>query len=118
MATHNDIGKVGENLAKEYLENKGYKILACNFHYKKAEIDIIAQKGEILAVVEVKTRSSVAYGTPESFVNQKKIQLVMQAANAFVETHSLDLEISLDIISVVMSTPPVIEHIENAYYFF
>lgn len=118
MATHNDIGKQGEQLALDFLIKKGYKILATNYHYRKAEIDIIAQKDSILAIVEVKTRTSTAFGAPESFVGNKKIQLVLQAANAFVDQHQLDLDISLDIISIVIGKTTEIDHIENAYYFF
>ncbi|HUH25801.1 MAG TPA: YraN family protein [Flavobacterium sp.] len=118
MATHNDIGKQGEQLAKDFLSKNGYEILDCNYRYRKAEIDIIAQKGKILAIVEVKTRTSTDYGTPESFVHKKKINLILEATNAYVEEKNLDLEISLDIVSVVLGKEIQIEHIENAYYFF
>ncbi len=59
MAEHNELGKKGENLAVEFLQKEGYKILDRNWTFQKAEIDIIAQKDEILAVIEVKTRSSL-----------------------------------------------------------
>lgn len=118
MATHNDTGKKGEELAKSFLIEKGYEILASNYRYKKAEIDLIAKKGNILAIIEVKTRTSIDYGAPESFVNNKKIKLILEATNAFVIEHDLDLNISLDIISVVIDKQVTIEHIENAYYFF
>ena len=118
MATHNDTGKKGEKLAKSFLIEKGYEILASNYRYKKAEIDLIAKKGNILAIIEVKTRTSIDYGAPESFVNNKKIKLILEATNAFVIEHDLDLNISLDIISVVIDKQVTIEHIENAYYFF
>ena len=71
MAIHNDIGKQGEQLATEYLVSQQYKILEKNFRYKKAEIDIIALKNNTLAIIEVKTRTSVTFGEPESFVNVK-----------------------------------------------
>ena len=77
MATHNDTGKKGEELAKSFLIEKGYEILASNYRYKKAEIDLIAKKENILAIIEVKTRTSIDYGAPESFVNNKKIKLIL-----------------------------------------
>ena len=118
MATHNDIGKQGEQLAKEFLETNNYVILETNYRYKKAEIDIIAVKENILAIVEVKTRTSTHFGEPESFVNNKKIKLILEATNAYIMEKDLDLEVSLDIISVVVGKENEINHIPNAYYFF
>jgi len=118
MATHNDIGTQGEKLAKEFLEANNYVILETNYRYKKAEIDIIAVKENILAIVEVKTRTSTHFGEPESFVNNKKIKLILEATNAYIIEKDLDYEVSLDIISVVMGKENEINHIPNAYYFF
>ena len=118
MATHNDIGKQGEQLAKEFLETNNYVILETNYRYKKAEIDIIATKENILAIIEVKTRTSTHFGEPESFVNNKKIKLILEATNAYIMEKDLDLEVSLDIISVVIGKENEINHIPNAYYFF
>jgi len=118
MATHNDTGKQGEQLTKEYLQKNGYTILETNYRYKKAEIDIIATKENILAIIEVKTRTSTHFGEPESFVNNKKIKLILEATNAYIIEKDLDLEVSLDIISVIMGNETEINHIENAYYFF
>ena len=62
MAEHNELGKLGEELAVDFLIEKGYDILETNWTFQKAEVDIIALKENILAVVEVKTRSSVDFG--------------------------------------------------------
>lgn len=118
MATHNDTGLKGEKLAKEFLEADGYVILETNYRYKKAEIDIIALKDTILAIIEVKTRTSTYFGEPESFVNNKKIKLVVEAANAYIQSKDIDYEVSLDIVSVVIGNPNKIDHIKNAYYYF
>lgn len=72
MAEHNELGKKGEELAVAYLLEDGYTILERNWTYRKAEIDIIAQKEGILAVIEVKTRSSIDFGLPQDFVKPKK----------------------------------------------
>jgi putative endonuclease len=72
MADHNDLGKLGEELAVEFLEKNGYSILETNWTFQKAEVDIIAKKENILAVVEVKTRSSIDFGLPQDFVKPKK----------------------------------------------
>ena len=81
MAEHNDLGKKGEEFAADFLQKNGYEILQKNYTFQKAEIDIIAQKGNILAVIEVKTRSSLLYGLPQDFVKPKKIQLLVKAIN-------------------------------------
>jgi putative endonuclease len=74
MAKHNELGALGEALAVEFLQKNKYKIVERNWRFKKAEIDIIAQKNNVLAIVEVKTRSSNYFGNPQDFVNQKKIK--------------------------------------------
>lgn len=118
MATHNDTGSKGEKLAQEYLIANGYTILETNYRYKKAEIDIIASKGETLAIIEVKTRTSTHFGEPESFVNNKKIKLILEATNVYINEKNIDYNVSLDIISVILGKETEINHIENAYYFF
>lgn len=119
MAFHNELGKKGEELAKEFLQNEGYTILESNFIFKKAEIDIIAQKAETLIVVEVKTRSSADFGNPQDFVNQKKIKLLVKAVDEYVNINNLDLSIRFDIISVLHDKGEfMIEHFEDAFYHF
>ncbi len=119
MAEHNDLGKFGEELAVDFLEKNGYEILETNWVFDKAEIDIIAQKENILAVVEVKTRSSIEFGLPQEFVKPKKIQLLLKAVNEYVIQHDLDVEVRFDIIAIHKEkTDFVIEHIEEAFYYF
>ena len=72
MSLSNQLGREGEDLAAQYLLKNGYQILERNYRYRKAEIDIIALKEETLAIVEVKSRTSSYFGSPESFVSQKK----------------------------------------------
>ena len=80
MAKHNELGALGEALAVEFLQKNKYKIVERNWRFKKAEIDIIAQKSGVLVVVEVKTRSSIAFGLPQDFVKPKKIQLLVRTS--------------------------------------
>lgn len=120
MADHNELGKIGEQLAVEYLLRNGYAILERNFIYNKAEIDIIAQYGEeIVVVVEVKTRNSVFFGDPQSFVTPGKIKLLVKAANDYMVVNNLNKEIRFDIIAVLKNkNMEQLEHIKNAFYFF
>ncbi len=120
MAHHNELGKIGEQLAVDYLLKNGYEILERNFFYDKAEIDIIAQKEEgIIVVVEVKTRNSAFFGDPQSFVTKGKIKLLVKAANEYMVINNLDKEVRFDIIAVLKNkTTEKLEHIENAFYHF
>jgi len=119
MAEHNDLGKLGEELAVDHLQKNGYTILQTNFVFQKAEIDIIAQKGNILAIVEVKTRSSIDFGLPQDFVKPKKIQLLVKAVNEYVIQNDIDADIRFDIISVFKNGKDFeIEHIEDAFFHF
>jgi len=119
MAEHNELGKEGEDRAVEYLEQNGYKILDRNWTFQKAEIDIIAEKESILAVIEVKTRSSLDFGLPQDFVKPKKIQLLVKAVNAYINDREIDLSIRFDIIAIHKNKETfAIEHITDAFYHF
>ena len=117
MAAHNDFGKEGEREAVDFLTKEGHTMLECNFRYGHAEIDIISQKGNILHITEVKTRSSSAYGEPESFVNQQKIELLVKATDFYIKKKDLDVEIQFDIISIVKNNAEFsLNYIEDAFY--
>lgn len=119
MAEHNELGKLGEEMAVEFLQKEGYTILETNWTFQKAEIDIIAKKGDILAIIEVKTRSSLDFGLPQDFVKPKKIQLLIKAVDAFVNERNLDIEVRFDIIAIHKEGKSfVIEHLIDAFYHF
>lgn len=116
MAEHNDFGAKGENLALEFLAAKGYKILETNWHSGHAEIDIIAQSGPFLVVVEVKARGS-DFTMPQEAVNKKKQRLLVKAAENYVLSKNISLEVRFDIVTVVSYNGKFkITHIENAFY--
>lgn len=119
MATHNELGKKGEELAFDYLQQNNYRILEQNWRYKKAEVDIIAFKKGILAVIEVKTRSSGYFGDPQDFVNQKKIKLLVEAINEYVISKNLDVEVRFDIIAITKNQEKFeIKHLKDAFFYF
>ena len=119
MAEHNELGKFGEELAVEFLQKNGYDILETNWTFQKAEIDIIAQKDNIVAVVEVKTRSSIEFGLPQDFVKPKKIQLLVKAANEYIVSNDLDAEVRFDIIAIYKEDKIYkTEHIVDAFHHF
>lgn len=119
MAQHNALGELGERLAEEFLLKKGYEILARNYVYDKAEIDILARKDEVLVVVEVKTRSTPDFGDPQSFVKPKQIRQLVKAADFFLNDHQLELDTRFDIIAIIKNKAGIkVEHLEDAFLHF
>lgn len=112
MAQHIELGKLGEQLAVDYLLERGYSILHRNYHYLKYEIDIIAIKGNVLHFVEVKLRTSKDFGPPEEKVTKKKFKDLCKAADDFLYYHQQYKEIQFDILSI--TTP----NDEEPEYFF
>ena len=117
MAMHNDLGSWGEDKAAEYLIKKGYRICNRDWHYGHRDFDIIALKDNVLAIVEVKTRSNDTFMLPELAVDHRKVRSLMIAANAYVKTYKIDYELRFDIIAVtgVDDNTCVINHIESAF---
>ena len=116
MIEPHELGKIGEDLAAEYLINQGYQILERNWRSGHKEIDIIALKDDILAVVEVKTRTSEDYGDPDLAVGTMKEQMLVWAADSYVRYKNLDVDVRFDIISVILNEREQrLEHIEDAF---
>ncbi len=119
MAQHNELGKKGEQLAVDYLLKKGYDIVERNYRFDKAEVDIIASLKDTLAIVEVKTRSSIDFGNPQDFVKPKQIQRLVKAVDEYVTVNGLDVEVRFDIVAIVKNGKAYdIEHLEDAFYHF
>ncbi len=119
MAEHNKLGSLGEELAEDFLIKKNYEIKERNWRHLKAEVDIIAETDEYLVAVEVKTRSSDDFGDPQDFVSKKKIQLLVEAMNAYVEKSNCDKEIRFDIIALTKQEKGFrIEHLEDAVFYY
>ena len=110
-------GKDGEEAAAQFLMNKGYEIIERNFRFRRAEIDLIAKKDNWLIFVEVKTRTSTAYGHPESFVDQHKISNVLLAADEYIHQHNWKGQVRYDVVSVQLTNGNTeIVHFEDAFY--
>ncbi|WP_372755932.1 YraN family protein [Mariniflexile sp.] len=119
MAQHNELGKKGEQLAVDFLLENGYAIIERNYRFDKAEVDIIAQKENILAIIEVKTRTTADFGNPQDFVKPKQIQRLVKAVDAYVTTNDLNVEVRFDIVAIVKDGKQFkIEHLKNAFYHF
>jgi len=99
------LGGVGEDLAAQYLESKGYSIITRNWHAGRyGEIDIVAEEGGMVVVVEVKTRHGVGFGNPEDAVNAAKQAKLRGAAQAYVTSHpQLPQAVRIEVVAVVLS---------------
>ena len=119
MAQHNELGNKGEQLAVDFLLKNDYEIVERNYRFNKAEVDIIAKKDTILAVIEVKTRSNTDFGNPQDFVKPKQIQRLVKAVDEYVTVNDLNVEVRFDIIAIIKEGKTFkIEHLENAFYHF
>ena len=115
MAKHNDIGHFGEEAAVALLVGKGYSIVDRNWRCGKNEIDIVAQRGTRIAIVEVKTRSNPDDDPFEAVDRRKQLRMV-RAGAAYMRMFNLPHELQFDIIGV-SGTPDnfKIEHLEDAF---
>jgi len=117
MGEIHELGKQGESIASDYLVSKGFKIIETNWHAGNYELDIIAERENLIVVAEVKTRSSTVFGEPEVFVNKTKQKCIIRAANLYITNKDIDKEVRFDIITVVVKgTGTVVNHIEDAFY--
>lgn len=108
-----EFGNAGEDAACEYLQRRGYEILARNFRRRCGEVDIIARKRGVIAFVEVKRRSGLKFGRPAEAVDTKKQRHIVQTAMLYVQENGLeDMQLRFDIIEIL---PARVHHIENAF---
>ena len=117
MAEHNDIGKAGEILAQNYMNENGYTILEKNWRHGKDEIDIIATDGKFLVITEVKTRQSNRIAEPEISVNRDKQRFLVRAADVYIQRHNIMMEARFDVVSVLLQGErAIINYIADAFY--
>jgi putative endonuclease len=118
MAKHNETGKRGESLALDWLSKHHYEILFVNWRHSHFEIDIIANKGETLHFIEVKTRNGNTFGHPEESISDKKLLSIMNAAEEFLFRYPEWKNIQYDVLSITLPKNQPIEYflIEDVYY--
>ncbi len=115
MADHNELGKLGENLAQKFLIDNGFEIVATNWRCRKYEVDIIANKDNMLVFVEVKTRTPCGVSTPEDSMNRAKQKQLVEAADIYIKEHNINLEARIDLISIFIKDKKYwVKHTENA----
>ena len=122
------LGRQGESLARQYLLQAGYRILAANYRCPWGEIDLVAQDGEELVFVEVRTRRSSAYGSPQESITPEKIERLQATAQDYLQNHTpepgrSELQWRIDLVSIRFDTggagasAPTIEHLKHAVQF-
>lgn len=116
MANHNDVGKLGEQIAKKHLKAKNYSILDSNWRWGKGEIDLIVKEKEILVFVEVKTRKKATFGNPEESVTEKKQQLMYELAVEYMYQIGHEAEFRFDIIAILLDPTINIRHFQDAFF--
>jgi len=113
-----EVGKLGEKLAKKFLKKKGYHIYETNFRCQKGEIDIIAQQKNYLAFIEVRTKSNLDFGTPEESITRSKKEKLIALALTYIQTHqNLPSLWRIDVVAIEIDQKGKanrIELIENA----
>lgn len=108
------LGAFGEQLAKEQLVEKGYKILESNFRSRYGEIDIIAQNDKTLVFVEVKTRIGTRFGMPYQAVDFHKLQHLKKASQYYLMLHNYpNLKYRTDVISIILKNDKSIDKIQH-----
>lgn len=111
------LGRSGEEAAARYLCAQGYRIVSRNLRTPVGEIDIIAQKAKFLIFIEVKTRRSLAFGTPQEAVGPRKQRQIIRSAQWYLsDSQNRSLQPRFDVIAILyLSSGPQIEHIVNAF---
>lgn len=105
-------------MAHRYLQRAGFTVIARNYRPgADSEIDIVARQGEITVFVEVKSRTSAEFGSPDRAIDQEKRKHILRAAQSFMTRAGIDWnQVRFDVISVVFSDPPEIDHLQDAFF--
>ncbi|WP_293900703.1 MULTISPECIES: YraN family protein [unclassified Sphingobacterium] len=116
MAKHLETGQWGEQMAMEYLVEKGYKIVLRNWRFKNLEVDLIVMDKDTLVFVEVKTRSGTDFGQPDEFVDIKKQRRLIRAAQAYILKTDYTGELRFDVVAITRSPKAVLNYIKDAFW--
>ena len=113
-----EVGDFAEQLALEYLQAKGYKLRAKKYSYRQlGEVDLVMKDNDVFVFIEVRFRTSTAYGTPEESLRSGKLRKVRRTALMWLTTHGCNhMDCRFDVVAVdLVSGNPVIRHLPNAF---
>ena len=104
-------------MAVDYLEKHQFIIRARNYRFQRAEIDLIAQKDDLLLFVEIKVRSNIYFGYPESFVHCKQQSLYQLAANEYIQDTGWQGKVRFDVLAYYTEgEKPYLTHFKDAFF--
>ncbi len=110
------LGREGEDLAARFLMKQGYRVLERNYSTRSGEIDLIALHEGAVVFVEVKTRTSDAFGAPELAVTPRKQKRMVKAALAYIKYKKLhQVPCRFDVVAITTAAEQEVEHIRNAF---
>ncbi len=116
MAQHNDRGREAEELASAHLTAKGFHILHRNWRYFQKEIDIVAEKGDEIIIIEVKSRFGTDRVSADELLSKAKQRFIVDAAEAYLIRYGIEKECRIDLIIITFSGEgEKVEHIEGAF---
>ena len=114
MATRSEIGAWGENIAAKHLEQKGYTVRHRNWRAGHGELDIVAQRADEIIFVEVRTRTSHTFGTPEESITPRKRAKLIVTAEAYLDAHALhDAQWQIDVIVIDLDTRNAVKRLDH-----
>jgi putative endonuclease len=117
MSEAHDLGQKGEDLATDFLKKNGYKILFRNWKWGRNEIDIIAEKDDTIAFVEVKTRTEEFLGGIGSAISREKANAIIFAADGYIKKFNIDKESRFDVLAIIKTKEGNrFDHFEGAFY--
>jgi putative endonuclease len=113
------VGRAGEEFARAYVESLGYAVLGCNLRFGRREIDILAMDGDVLVVIEVKTRLSEEFGMPQEQISWAKLRSLSQLASRVSAIHR-GANVRVDVVAIKASglgphglIDPSLSHVHN-----
>ncbi|MFQ5708236.1 MAG: YraN family protein [bacterium] len=112
------VGNLGENLATRYLKQHAFEIIDRNYRWARGEIDIVAKKENTLIFVEVKTARQKGFGSPESWVDERKQRQIGQVAQHYLQEKEIEeMDCRFDVVAITKDGHEwKIHHIQNAFW--
>ena len=110
------LGSVGEDIARRHLEGLGYALLEANYRCRWGEVDLVMEHEGSVVFVEVRTKRSSAFGTPEESVTAAKRKRLTATAYTYLQEHALDVPFHIDLVAIALNTRGVVQrvtHLEN-----
>ncbi|OQY31729.1 MAG: hypothetical protein B6241_13280 [Spirochaetaceae bacterium 4572_59] len=108
-----ELGRKGEDIAQEYLEDRGYELVGRNERVGHSDIDILARDKEILVFVEVRTRSVEDRGMPEETLNAKKLKRMRKTAEIYMALHRYEGAARLDAVCLILEEGDKVSHFKH-----